>query len=72
MGCGRGFFKLPILVGENRINPPHPMSTKTTHRNFLKTAAVATIYAARAGKEIYCEKPCAMNILECHELDDTI
>ena len=37
------FFKLLVLVGENWINPPHPMSTKTTRRNFLKTAAVASI-----------------------------
>jgi predicted dehydrogenase len=34
--------------------------------------ATASIYAARAGKDIYCEKPCAMNIQECQELDDTI
>jgi len=32
----------------------------------------ASIYAARAGKDIYCEKPCAMNIQECQELDDNI
>ena len=32
----------------------------------------ASIYAARAGKDIYCEKPCAMNIQECQELDDHI
>ena len=32
----------------------------------------ASILAARAGKDIYCEKPCAMNIQECQELDDTI
>ncbi|MEM9281105.1 MAG: Gfo/Idh/MocA family oxidoreductase [Verrucomicrobiota bacterium] len=32
----------------------------------------ASIMAARAGKDIYCEKPCAMNIQECQELDDTI
>ena len=32
----------------------------------------ASIYAARAGKDIYCEKPCAMNIQECQELDDTV
>ena len=34
--------------------------------------ATASIYAARAGKDIYCEKPCAMNIQECQELDDNI
>lgn len=34
--------------------------------------ATASIYAARAGKDIYCEKPCAMNIQECQELDDEI
>ncbi len=34
--------------------------------------ATASIHAARAGKDIYCEKPCAMNIQECQELDDTI
>lgn len=34
--------------------------------------ATASIYAARAGKDIYCEKPCAMNIQECRELDDAI
>ena len=32
----------------------------------------ASIYAARAGKDIYCEKPCAMNIMECQQLDDEI
>lgn len=32
----------------------------------------ASIYAARAGKDIYCEKPCAMNIQECIELDEEI
>lgn len=32
----------------------------------------ASIYAARAGKDIFCEKPCAMNIQECQELDDTV
>ena len=32
----------------------------------------ASILAARAGKDIYCEKPCAMNIQECQELDDAI
>ncbi|MBK1877440.1 Gfo/Idh/MocA family protein [Pelagicoccus mobilis] len=32
----------------------------------------ASILAARAGKDIYCEKPCAMNIQECQELDDEI
>lgn len=34
--------------------------------------ATASIYAARTGKDIYCEKPCAMNIQECQELDDEI
>ncbi len=34
--------------------------------------ATASIYAARAGKDIYCEKPCAMNIQESQELDDNI
>lgn len=32
----------------------------------------ASIYAARAGKDIYCEKPCSMNIQECRELDEAI
>jgi predicted dehydrogenase len=32
----------------------------------------ASIYAARAGKDIYCEKPCAMNIQEITELDEAI
>jgi len=32
----------------------------------------ASIYAARAKKDIYCEKPCAMNMQECRELDDEI
>lgn len=32
----------------------------------------ASVYAARAGKDIYCEKPCAMNIQECRELDEAI
>lgn len=34
--------------------------------------ATASILAARAGKDVYCEKPCAMNIQECRELDDNI
>lgn len=29
----------------------------------------ASIMAARAGKDIYCEKPCTMSISECQELD---
>jgi predicted dehydrogenase len=32
----------------------------------------ASIYATRAGKDIYCEKPCAMNMQECRELDEEI
>lgn len=32
----------------------------------------ASIYAARAGKDIYCEKPCSMNIQESRELDEAI
>jgi predicted dehydrogenase len=32
----------------------------------------ASIYAARAGKDIYCEKPCSMNMQECRELDEEI
>jgi len=34
--------------------------------------ATASIYAARAGKDIYCEKPCAMNMQECRELDEAM
>jgi predicted dehydrogenase len=34
--------------------------------------STATIYAARAGKDIYCEKPCAMNIMEAQQLDDEV
>lgn len=34
--------------------------------------STATIYAARAGKDVYCEKPCAMNIMEIQQLDDEI
>jgi predicted dehydrogenase len=32
----------------------------------------ASVRAARAGKDIYCEKPCAMNIQEAIELDEAI
>lgn len=32
----------------------------------------ASVYAARAGKDIYCEKPCSMNIQEAIELDEEI
>jgi predicted dehydrogenase len=32
----------------------------------------ASILAARAGKDVYSEKPCAMNIGECRELDEGI
>ncbi|OVE75861.1 hypothetical protein BVX97_03380 [bacterium E08(2017)] len=32
----------------------------------------ASIYAARAGKDIYCEKPCSMNMQECRELDEEV
>jgi predicted dehydrogenase len=32
----------------------------------------ASILAARAGKDVYSEKPCAMNIAECRELDEGI
>jgi predicted dehydrogenase len=32
----------------------------------------ASIMAARAGKDIYCEKPCTMGIAECRELDEAV
>jgi predicted dehydrogenase len=34
--------------------------------------ATLSAYAARAGKDIYCEKPCTKNILQSLELADTI
>ena len=34
--------------------------------------AVASMMAAKAGKDIYCEKPCSMTIRESQELADTI
>ncbi|MBI5770391.1 MAG: Gfo/Idh/MocA family oxidoreductase [Verrucomicrobia bacterium] len=34
--------------------------------------AVASMYAARAGKDIYCEKPCGITIGLCQSLSDTI
>lgn len=34
--------------------------------------APATILAAKAGKDIYCEKPCGLTIGLCQQLDDTI
>ncbi|MCX6879795.1 MAG: Gfo/Idh/MocA family oxidoreductase [Verrucomicrobia bacterium] len=34
--------------------------------------AVATMFAAKAGKDVYSEKPCAMTIAECAELDETV
>ena len=34
--------------------------------------APASILAARAGKDVYSEKPCAMTIAECRELDEAI
>jgi predicted dehydrogenase len=33
---------------------------------------MASIYAAKAGKDIYCEKPCSMTIVESQALDDTM
>ncbi len=32
----------------------------------------ASVFAARAGKDIYCEKPCAMTIAECQLLAETM
>ena len=34
--------------------------------------ATASIYAAQAGKDIYCEKPISMTISESQELDDAV
>ena len=34
--------------------------------------AHAAIYAARAGKDVYCEKPCAVTIALCHKLAETM
>lgn len=33
---------------------------------------LATIYAARAGKDIYCEKPCSMTVQETQQLADAV
>jgi predicted dehydrogenase len=34
--------------------------------------AVGSMLAAKAGKDIYSEKPCAITMAECAELDDTV
>lgn len=34
--------------------------------------AVASMLAAKAGKDVYSEKPCAITMAECAELDETI
>lgn len=34
--------------------------------------AVASMLAARAGKDVYSEKPCAITMAECRELDETV
>jgi predicted dehydrogenase len=34
--------------------------------------AVASMLAAKAGKDIYCEKPCSMTVRESQELADTV
>ena len=34
--------------------------------------AVAAMYAARAGKDVYCEKPCGITIGLCQSLSDTM
>ena len=34
--------------------------------------ALGSILAAKAGKDVYSEKPCAMTIRECQELDETM
>lgn len=34
--------------------------------------AVASIMAAKAGKDVYSEKPCAITMAECRELDEAI
>ena len=34
--------------------------------------AIASIYAARAGKDVYCEKPCGITIGQCQTLADVM
>ena len=34
--------------------------------------APATILAAEAGKDIYCEKPCGLTISDCQEIDEAV
>jgi predicted dehydrogenase len=34
--------------------------------------APASIMAAEAGKDVYCEKPCGLTIADCQRLDDTM
>jgi len=34
--------------------------------------AEASIMAAEAGKDVYCEKPCGLTIAKCQQIDDTM
>ena len=34
--------------------------------------SMASVLAAKAGKDIYCEKPCGMTMAECDEIDDAV
>jgi predicted dehydrogenase len=34
--------------------------------------ALAAMHAAKAGKDVYCEKPCGLTMGQCQALDDTI
>lgn len=66
---------------ENKDCTTHEDMAEILERDDIDAVVIATgdrwhttasIYAARAGKDIYCEKPCSINMQECRELDDEI
>ncbi|MCH7225814.1 Gfo/Idh/MocA family protein [Haloferula sp. A504] len=61
----RSFIDMGEIFGRDDIDAVIIATSDRWH-------GTASILAAQAGKDIYCEKPCTMSIEECRQLDEAV